>query len=179
MGIPTDLETAARQERAGVAAPPVAAKRMTLVVFSGDMDKLLAALSIASTAAAAGTRVTLFFTFWGLTAVRARKRLRGKGVLERMLNLMLPGRANRTKLSRMNMLGAGPRFFRHIMKRKHVADVDALVATARSVGVELVACTMSMDVMGIAADELVEGVEQAGATACVRDLLASEATLFV
>ena len=154
-------------------------KRMTLIAFSGDMDKLMAAMSLATTAAAAGTRVTVFFTFWGITALRARKTFRGKGLLERMMNVMLPGRPNRTGLSRMNMWGAGPRFFREIMRRKHVADVDALVETARLVGVELIACTMSMDVMGISADELTDGVQQSGAAVCVKELLRSDATLFI
>ena len=162
------------------AAPQAAAQRkMTLVCFSGDMDKLMAALSIATTAAASGAKVTIFFTFWGLSAVRTHKRFSGKGLVERMLNTMLPARSNRTGMSRMNMLGMGPRFFRFVMRKKNVADIDALVDAARLVGVELVACTMSMDVMGIGPDELVDGVSQAGATSCVQNLFSSGATLFV
>lgn len=152
---------------------------MTLVVFSGDMDKLMAAFSIATTAAATGAKVTMFFTFWGLSALRRAKRYGGKGAFERMLNLMLPGRNDRTGLSRMNMFGLGPRFFRFLMKRKKVADVDELASTAQAVGVRLVACTMSMDVMGIHVSELTEGVQLAGATSCVQDLFESSATLFV
>ncbi len=100
-------------------------------------------------------------------------------MLDRALNLMLPARANRTQMSRMNMFGAGPRFFRFLMARKHVADVDELVATASALGVRLMACTMSMDVMGIERSELIDGVEYAGAAGCVQDLFASDATLFV
>ena len=161
------------------AAAPKKTRQMTLVVFSGDMDKLMAALSIATTAAAAGSSVTMFFTFWGISALRKSKRLRKKSVLDRMLNLMLPSRATKTGMSRMNMLGAGPRFFRFLMKKKNVADVDQLVEVARSVGVRMLACTMSMDVMGIATDELEDGVEFAGAMSCVHELFQSEATLFV
>ena len=171
---------APKQRQQDVVEPARPTQRgMTLVAFSGDMDKLMAALSIASTAAATGANVTVFCTFWGLCALRRRKRLRGKSWLERMLNMMLPASADRTALSRMNMAGFGPRFFRVIMKRKHVADVDQLVATAQSVGVRFVACKMSMDVMGIEADELCDGVEISGATACVQTMFASHTSLFV
>lgn len=170
---------------APVAAEPAAreatprARAMTLVAFSGDMDKLMAGLSIATTAAATGAEVNVFVTFWGLSAVRARKTMKGKSALERMLNLLLPGRGTRTGLSRKNMLGVGPRFFRTIMKQKNVADIDELVAAAQAVGVRFTACAMSMDVMGIERGELIDGVEVAGATACVQNLMSSEATLFV
>ena len=152
---------------------------MTLAVFSGDMDKLLAALSIASSAAAMGIEVSIFFNFWGLSALRSKKSYRDKPILQRILNVLLPSRANQLPMSRKNMLGAGPLFFRRIMKTKNVADVGELVETARSLGVRLIACTMSMDVMGIAPEELIEGVEMGGAAGCVKDMLHSETALFI
>lgn len=152
---------------------------MTIVAFSGDMDKLMAGLSIATTAAATGAKVDVFLTFWGLSAVRRRKSMKGKSALERMLNVLLPGRATGTGLSRKNMLGIGPRFFRVIMKKKNVADIDELVAAASAVGVCFTACSMSMDVMGIDPEELLEGIEVGGATGCVQRLMSSEASLFV
>lgn len=154
-------------------------KSMTLIAFSGDMDKLLAALSIASSAAAMGVDVTIFFTFWGLSALRRRKSYRGKTFLHRALNALLPSTARRLSLSRKNMLGAGPAFFRVLMKKKHVGNVHELVETAQQMGVRLIACTMSMDVMGLSEDELVDGVCMGGAAACVRDMMRSESTLFV
>ena len=173
------MQVAETASALGVAPATTDTKHMTLVAFSGDMDKLLAALSIASSAAATGSSVTIFFTFWGLSAIRKEKRYGGKRVLDRMLNLLLPSRSTGTGLSRMNMLGAGPRFFRFLMKRKNVADVDQLVATCRMLGVRLIACSTSMEVMGIDEAELVDGVEFGGATACVQDLFDARATLFV
>lgn len=175
------METATAPIGTQCPAPSAApkARTLTLVAFSGDMDKLMAGLSIATTAAATGADVNVFVTFWGLSAVRARKSMKGKSALERMLNVLLPGRGTRTGLSRKNMLGLGPRFFRTIMKQKNVADIDELVAAAQAVGVRFTACAMSMDVMGIERSELIDGVDIGGATACVQNLMSSEATLFV
>ena len=152
---------------------------MTIVVFSGDMDKLLAAMSIASTAAAMGVHTSLFFTFWGISALRKRKSYGGKPILQRMLNTLLPAQANKLSLSRKNMLGAGPTFFRQVMKRSNVSNVHKLVETARSAGVRFVVCTMSMEVMGIRSDELIDGLEFGGAAGCVRDLMRSKSSLFI
>ena len=152
---------------------------MTLVAFSGDLDKQLATLSLATSAAAMGAEVRVFFTFWGLSALRKRKRYAGKSALHKMLHVLLPSKASRLGLSRKNMLGAGPVFFRQIMKRKHVSDVHELVEVAREVGVKLLACQMSLDVMGLDLDELVDGVEVAGAASCVNYMMDSQASLFV
>ena len=154
-------------------------RSLTVVVFSGDMDKLLATLSIASTAAAMGMNVTLFFTFWGISALRRKKAYGGKGLLHRILTAMLPSGPKRLSMSRKNMLGAGPAFFRQIMRQKNVANVDALVDTARTAGVRLVACSMSMEVMGLRPDELIDDVEYGGAATCVMDLMKSGKALFV
>lgn len=156
-----------------------AARSMTCVVFSGDMDKLIAALSLATSAAAMGVQVTLFFTFWGISALRTRKNYQGKSLLHRALNTLLPARASQLTLSRKNMLGMGPVFFRHLMRKKNVANVHELVEVARAVGVRMLVCSMSMDVMGLSRDELVDGLEFSGAATCVNDLVGSSTSLFI
>ena len=105
-------------------------------------------------------------------ALRKRRSFQGKSALHRMLNALLPSRARRLPLSRKNMAGMGPVFFRHLMKS--VSNVDDLVAVAKDCGVHLIACAMSMDVMGIQPDELVDGIEIGRAAACVGDLLTSD-----
>lgn len=171
-------------EATAVDAPPAKApvrepQRMTIVAFSGDMDKLFATLSIASTAAAMGSEVTVFATFWGLHSLRAQRSFSAKSMTERAISVMLPRRTNNAGLSRMNMLGLGPRFFRSVMKRKNVAQLEELIATSKAVGVRFVACSMSMDVMGIREDELLDGIELAGAATCVQDMMRSRASLFI
>ncbi|MEE2941747.1 MAG: DsrE/DsrF/DrsH-like family protein [Planctomycetota bacterium] len=156
-----------------------AEKKLTLIAHSGDLDKLLATMSLACTAAAMGTRVHIFFTFWGVMALRKHRSFRGKSALHRMLNALLPSRARRLPLSRKNMAGMGPVFFRHLMGKKNVANVDDLVAVAKDCDVRLIACAMSMDVMGIHHDELVDGVEIGGAVACVGDLLTSDSSFLI
>ena len=152
---------------------------MTMVIFSGDMDKLMAAMSIASSAAAMGVDVTLFFTFWGISALRRKKVYRGKPVLDRLLNTLLPARASHLSMSRKNMLGAGPLFFRHMMKRKNVANVQDLIQVAQATGVKMVVCAMSMEVMGLTSDELIDGLEYGGAASCVNDMMNSSSSLFI
>ncbi len=174
------LPEAARHITPGSPPKPSPERRsMTFVAFSGDMDKLVAVLSMAASAAAMGVEVSIFFSFWGIPALRCKKRYRGKSIMHRMLNKMLPAHASRLSLSRMNMFGLGPVFFRHVMKKKNVANVHDLVATAQAVGVQLVACTMSMDVMGILPEELIDGVELGGAAACVKNVANSDSALFV
>ena len=161
------------------ASAPAAEKKLTLIAHSGDLDKLLTTMSLACTAAAMGTRVHVFFTFWGVMALRKKKSLRGKSALHRMLNALPPSRASHLPLSRKNMAGMGPVFFRHLMGKKKVSNVDELVVVARECGVHLIACAMSMDVMGIQPDELVDGIEIGGAAACVGDLMTSDSSFLI
>lgn len=153
--------------------------RMTIVAFSGDMDKLIACMSIANSAAAMGKKVTVFFTFWGMSAIRRRRSYGSKPWLDRALTFMMPARGSAVGLSRMNMFGAGPRFFRHLMNKKKVAGVEQLIQTGLEMGIDMVACSMSLDVMGIGKDELIDGVQFGGAAACVRDISKSGSALFI
>jgi peroxiredoxin family protein len=153
--------------------------RVTLVVFSGDLDRNLAALVIATGAAAMGLEVSVFYTFWGLSALKRRPTLRGKGWKERLFTLMTPGRLNRMPVSRMNFGGAGRLMLQSMMRAKQVASVDELFDMARQLNVKLIACTMSMDVMGIAREELVDGVEVGGVATFLGDAARSRVALFV
>jgi len=150
------------QQPAGAAAAAVKTKK-TMVVFSGDLDKVLAAFVIANGALSRGDEVTMFFTFWGLNALRRPgPQSPGKPLLDRMFGWMMPKGANALKLSQMHMMGAGTAMMRHVMKEKKVDSLPDLIAAARAGGARIVACSMSMDVMGLKAEELVEGIEIGG-----------------
>lgn len=149
----------------------------TIVVFSGDFDKLMAAFIIASGAAAMGTDVNMFFTFWGLSAIKNARQFRGKTITEKMLSVMLPVGSAGT--SKMNMLGLGPQFFKYMMKQKNVQTLGDLMDIAIEMEVEMTACQMSMDVMGIRREELMDGVKFAGVGAYLGDAIESRITLFI
>lgn len=135
----------------------------TMVVFSGDLDKAIASFIIANGAAASGKKVTLFFTFWGLNILRKTEPVDvKKNFMGRMFGMMMPRGSRKLGLSRMNMLGAGSKMIRSVMKRSNISSLEELMDTAVSQGVELVACQMSMDVMGIKHEELIDGVKIGG-----------------
>ncbi len=138
-------------------------KKKTIVVFSSDFDKVVAAFVIANGALAMGSEVTLFFTFWGLNALRRSKP--GpvqKTLIEAMFGFMMPRGAEKLSLSKMNMGGMGLQMIKGIMKKKNVASLPELMGSAKLAGAKLVACTMSMDLMGIKKEELIDGVETGG-----------------
>jgi len=155
------------------------ANRATIVAFSGDMDKLFAALVIATGAAASGMEVSVYFTFWGLTALRRKTVFRGKSILEKLMALMLPSGPDRLGTSRFNFCGAGPAFFRHIMKKKNIQTIPDLIALARESDVRLIACTTSMDAMGITKDELIDGLDFGGVATYLDDAADSKIALFI
>jgi len=138
--------------------------KKTIIVFSGDFDKALAAFIIANGAAAMGDDVTMFFTFWGLNILRKPTKVATghKDPLQAMFARMMPRGAGKLGLSKMNFAGAGPRMMKRVMKHHNVMSLDELIATAREQGVTMEACTMSMDVMGIHAEELIDGLEFVG-----------------
>jgi peroxiredoxin family protein/TusA-related sulfurtransferase len=152
----------------------------SMVVFSGDMDKVLASFIIANGAAAMGRQVTMFFTFWGLNALRKKDKVNvSKSLIEKMFGFMMPRGAAKLKLSKMNMGGMGSIMMKYVMKQKNVDTLDALLQTALKSGVKIVACTMSMDVMGIKEEELIEGVEFGGVASFLAASEKSDATLFI
>ncbi|RAU92924.1 FAD-dependent oxidoreductase [Paenibacillus sp. YN15] len=148
------------------ASSPAAAARpegSTMVVFSGDLDKAIASFIIANGAAASGKKVTMFFTFWGLNVIRRPEKVQvKKSAIGRMFGAMMPRGSRKLALSRMNMMGMGAKMIRGVMKSGNVASLEELLASAIKQGVELVACQMSMDLMGIAKEELVDGVAIGG-----------------
>jgi len=171
------------------AVPPVAAaarapagrRKKTFVVFSGDLDRVLAALVLANGALSMGDDVTLFFTFWGLSAIRREQAVAttGKGLIDHMFGWMLPRGLSRLTLSKMHMAGMGTAMMKHVMAAKQVASPQELLASARNQGLKLVACSMSMDVMGLRPEELLDGVEIGGAASFLAEADESNVTLFV
>ncbi len=131
----------------------------TMVVFSGDLDKAIASFIIANGAAASGKKVTMFFTFWGLNVIRKSAKVPvSKSLVGHMFGAMMPRGSRKLSLSKMNMLGMGAKMIRGVMKSNNVFSLEELIDTAIGQGVEIVACQMSMDVMGIQEQELIDGV---------------------
>ncbi|KAB8288990.1 pyridine nucleotide-disulfide oxidoreductase [Bifidobacterium ramosum] len=170
---------------AGSAAAPASAggdvlHDKTFVVFSGDLDKTIAVFIMANGAAAMGRKVTIFFTFWGLNILRKPKHVRvAKNLVERMFGFMMPRGTKQLGLSRMNMGGLGATMIRWIMRSKNVASLEELMKQATDHGVRLVACQMSMDIMGIRKEELIDGVELGGVSTFLGAGETSDMSLFV
>lgn len=169
-----------RVTEAGPAAVSPSGKDKTLVVFSGDFDRAMAAFIIANGAATMGGRVTMFFTFWGLNVLRRPDPVPVKKTLvERMFGWMMPRGADALKLSKMHMGGLGLSMIKGIMREKNVPSLPELIETAKRAGVRLVACAMSMDLMGIKPEELIDGVELGGVAAYLASAEAGNVNLFV
>jgi NADPH-dependent 2,4-dienoyl-CoA reductase/sulfur reductase-like enzyme/peroxiredoxin family protein/TusA-related sulfurtransferase/rhodanese-related sulfurtransferase len=152
----------------------------TLVVFSSDLDKVIASFVIANGAAAMGSRVTMFFTFWGLNALRRSNYVKvRKTLIEKMFGWMMPRGAGKLTLSRMHMAGAGTWMIKDIMRRKNVSSLPEFMGMAQSAGVRLVACTMSMDLMGIKKEELIDGVETGGVAMYLQQAEQGNVNLFI
>ena len=152
----------------------------TFIVFSGDLDKTIAAFIMANGAASLGRKVTMFFTFWGLNILRKHEKIRTpKSFIEKMFGMMMPRGSRKLGLSRMNMLGAGSKMIRGIMKSKGISSLEELIEAARDHGVRLVACQMSMDVMGIKQEELIDGVELGGVATFIGSGETSDISLFI
>jgi peroxiredoxin family protein len=149
-------------------------------VFSGDLDRVLASFIIANGAAAMGRPVTMFFTFWGLNVLRKpQKQNVKKSMVEAMFGGMMPRGVNKLKLSKMNMGGMGTAMMKKVMRDKNVDSLEELIKKAMKSGVKIVACTMSMDVMGIRAEELIDGVELGGVAAYLGDAEEANVNLFI
>jgi len=153
-----------KEPKPGGGAPEGAnPKKKTIVVFSADFDKVMAAFVIANGALAMGSEVTLFFTFWGLNVLRKpRPGPVKKNFIEKMFGFMMPKGPEKLTLSRMNMGGMGLQMIKDIMKKKNVASLTDLIMSAKFAGAKLVACSMSMDLMGIKQEELIDGIETGG-----------------
>lgn len=152
----------------------------TFIVFSGDLDKTIASFIMANGAAAMGRNVTMFFTFWGLNILRSVKKAKvRKNFIEKMFGIMMPRGTKKLGLSRMNMFGAGPKMIRWIMKKKGISSLEQLIEDAKAHGVRIVACQMSMDIMGIRQEELIDGVELGGVATFIGAGEKSDISLFI
>ena len=151
-----------------------------LIVFSGDLDKAIASFIIANASAAMGRKVSMFFTFWGLNILRKPEKVNvAKDFMSKMFCAMMPRGSKKLTLSKMNMGGMGAKMIRSVMKNKNVDSLEDLIAMAQKSGVELVACSMSMDVMGIKREELIDGVKIGGAAAMLAHAEESDMSLFI
>jgi peroxiredoxin family protein len=153
--------------------------KVSMVVFSGDLDRVLAGFVIATGAAAMGQQVDMYFTFWGLTAIKKRTDLSGKSFLQRMMAVMTPGSSESLPASRMNFFGAGAKMLRVMMKQRNVESLEQLMRLARELGVNIIACDMSQGVMGIKDEELLDDLEHGGVGTFLGSALRSRATLFI
>ena len=157
----------------------MAQDKATIVVFSGDMDKIFAAFSIAVSCAAAGMETTLFFTFWGLNAIR-KDTLTGKGFMAKMLGLLNRGGLNRLPPSKFNFGGAGRWMFKKMMNDKGVTSLEDLRETMLALDVRLLACEMSMKVMEIDREDLIDDLEDVvGVATFVKEAAGSAIQLFI
>lgn len=152
----------------------------TMIMFSGDLDKAMAGLIIANGAAAMGDEVTMFFTFWGLNILRRAKKIKvRKSFMEKMFGWMMPRGAEKLSLSKMNMGGMGTAMMKDIMRKKKVSSLPELIGSAQDMGVKFIACTMSMDVMGIKPEEIIDGVEYAGVASYLGEADGANVNLFI
>jgi peroxiredoxin family protein len=131
-------------------------EKLSLIVFSGSLDRLIAAFVLATGAAAMGMQVSMFFTFWGTSALRRENVSVKKNLLARLFGWMLPKGVKKLPLSQMNMGGGGPAMIRYVMKKNGVASVEEMIELGKELGVELHVCSMSMDLLGISPDELID-----------------------
>lgn len=152
---------------------------VSIVVFSGDMDKVLASFVIANGALALGMKVSMYFTFWGLNAIKKTTTMKGKSFKQKMLAVMNPKNSEAMGISKLNMLGMGPSMMRSIMKEKNVASVEDLRDLALEMDTRMIGCSMAMDVMGVDASEFVDGIELGGVATFLDDALRAKTTVFV
>lgn len=155
-------------------------KKLSLIAFSGDFDKLTATFTLATGAAAVGYEVNIFFTFWGLDAIKVKqgRAFVGGSWLTRLFGFMMGG-LKATPTSRFNFLGAGPKIFRHLMRKSNVATLEELVEAAKALGIHLYACEMAMHVLGLEKGDFIHEVEDVLGVATFLKLSEGGQTLFI
>jgi peroxiredoxin family protein len=155
--------------------------KKTIILFSGDYDKAIAAFIIANGAAAMGDDVTIFCTFWGLNVLRKHQNVKtsGKTFLQYMFGKMMPRGSKKLGLSKMNFLGAGAPLMKKVMRSQNVMSLEELIASAKEQGVKLIACTMTMDVLGLKKEELFDDIEYAGVASYLGEADEANVNLFI
>jgi len=155
-------------------------KKTTIILFSGEYDKAMAAYIIANGAAAYDHEVTIFHTFWGLNALRRDENIQvKKGFMEKMFGKMMPRGADKMGLSKMNFAGFGPKMIKDVMKKHNAMPLPQLIEMAQEQDVKLVACTMTMDLLGLQKEELLDHIEYAGVAAYLADAQEGNVNLFI
>ncbi|WP_096438350.1 DsrE/DsrF/DrsH-like family protein [Alteribacter populi] len=155
-------------------------KKTTIVLFSGEYDKAMAAYIIANGAAAYDHEVTIFHTFWGLNALRKDEQVSvKKGFMEKVFGKMMPRGADKMGLSKMNFAGMGPKMIKQLMKKHNAMPLPQLIEMAQEQGVKLVSCTMTMDLLGLQKEELLDEIEYAGVAAYLGDASEGNVNLFI
>jgi peroxiredoxin family protein len=156
--------------------------KKTIILFSGDFDKAMAGFIIANGAAAMGDQVTMFFTFWGLNLLRKPKKVKTPGkktFLQIMFGKMMPRGPGHLGLSKMNFCGLGAPLMKVVMKSANAMTLEQLMDSAREQGVKLIACTLSMDILGFKKEELLDGIEYAGVAAYLGEADEANVNLFI
>jgi len=156
--------------------------KKTIILFSGDFDRAMAAFIIANGAAAMGDDVTMFFTFWGLNLLRKTEKVQTKdkkSTLQAMFGKMMPKGTGHLGLSKMNFAGAGAPMMKKVMKDAGAMSLEELVASAQEQGVKFIACTLSMDILGFKKEELIDGLEFAGVASYLGEADEANVNLFI
>lgn len=177
-----DVEKELLALKARVDELPGAENKLSMVVFSGDLDKQIAAMIIGTGAAAMGMKVVMFYTFWATAALRdPQKHVSGKNFMGKMFGMMLPKGRNKLTLSQMHMAGAGTAMIKSLMKKKNVASLDQLYEIAAMLGIEIKICEMSMDLMEMKRDEMIDypNLEYCGVATFLANAKDSAVQLFI
>ena len=155
--------------------------KLTIIAWGGDLDRIWPTTILATTAAASGMDASVFFTFWGLFAiVRPGVRITGDNWMQKMMSVMNPGSAQKAKLSRYQFAGAGPTMFKKLAEDHQVATPDALITTAQELGVRLIPCQMTMDLLGLKREDLLDGLEEPiGAATAIAEMRDAAVSLFI
>jgi len=168
------------QEQLSILEKDKSVEKASILVFSGNFDKLITAFILGTGTASMGIETTMFFTFWGLTGIKKKSTYANKHITEKMISMMLPSdNGSIGNTSMMNMGGMGPLFFKYVMGRKNVETLPGLVNVCQEMGVKFIACQMSMEVMGIQEEELLDDIEYGGVMKYVQSASEAGITLFV
>jgi peroxiredoxin family protein len=155
--------------------------KMTIIAWGGNLDRIWPTTILATTASASGMEASVFFTFWGLFAiVKPGVRITGENWMQKMMSVMNPGSAQKAKLSRYQFLGAGPAMFKKLADDHNVAKPDELIGLAQDLGVKLIPCQMTMDLLGLKREDLLDGLEEPiGAATAIREMREAAIPLFI
>jgi peroxiredoxin family protein len=155
-------------------------EKFNIVVFSGDMDKVLASFILATTAASMNMEVRMFFTFWGLNVLRKKKFTSGRNILQKIMNFMNKSGAGRLPLSKFNMMGLGPAMMKIMMKQAKVPGIEEFVRMSKEMGIKLVACTTTFGFMGFEKEDFIDGIDSfAGAATFLGDVREGKISYFI